>query len=76
MNDVQITLDVSQEMDKVLEYLAKKNSWSKADVLYYGVSFVAAATKAWEEGNRVAIIPQHLVGKEITELLIAESIDG
>lgn len=52
---VRLSLDVSPQLNKVLEDLAKRTGRSKSDVLRQAIALIQVASNAKREGKKIGI---------------------
>lgn len=65
---IRLSLDVSEELNSVLDDMAEKTHSSKSEVLRKSIALMKVAVDETEKGNHVGIIKNQQVIKEIVNL--------
>lgn len=65
---IRLSLDVSPELNNILDEMAEKTCSSKSDILRKSIALMEVAVQEKEKGNHIGIVKDQKVIKEIIGL--------
>lgn len=67
-SQIRLSLDVSPELNSVLDEMAEKTHTTKSEVLRKSIALMEVAVQEKERGNQLGVFKDHQIIKEIIGL--------